>query len=330
MRTYWRGSVEAWECDEMGHMNVRYWIRHGLDGVLMLADDIGCAGAFGRAATATLVPKSQHIKFMREARAGAPLFSRGGIVSVRETELIYYCEIVHTMTGEIGATFRTTLVHVDAKTGKPFAFPQRVAALSQAYRVDVPAHGQPRSIALAHEPDLTLMPQVVASTRAHILYKDDKADKSLPAMASGYRFLGLSGVRGEDVDLFDRLYPEGMMARVSNAMPNFLSQWRHDAMAELAEKDGIARIAGAAVLEYRLDYLAWPSCGDLTAVYSGIIGVTDKAITLRHWIMDPLSGAPWCVCEALAVTLDLEARKIIPNPPRAKAALEAMLVTQPQ
>jgi acyl-CoA thioester hydrolase len=312
MRIYWRGSVEAHECDDMGHMNVRHWVRHCLDGMLMLADDIGCGGAFGKAATATLIPKSQHIKFMREARAGAPLFSRGGIVSVSETELVFYCEIVHSVTGEIGATFITTLVHIEAKTGRPFAFPVRVAALSQAFKIEIPDHGQPRSIALESEPDLTLMPKVEESTDV-----------------SGYRFIGLAGVRSQDVDLFDRLYPEGMIARVSNAMPNFLTHWRSEAVAELAEIDGKVLVAGAAVLEYRLDYLAWPSCGDMTAVHSGIIGVADKSLTLRHWIMDPLSGAPWCVCEALAVTLDLEARKIVPNPPRAKAALEAMMVTPP-
>jgi acyl-CoA thioester hydrolase len=305
MREYWRGSAEAWECDEMGHMNVRFWVRHCLDGVLVLAEDIGCGGAFATGATSTLIPIRQHIKFMREARAGAPLFSRGGIVSMTQTQITFYCEIVHTFSGEIGATFITTLAHIDAKTGKAFAFPARVATLSTAFQIDIPAHGQPRSISLDGE--LT----------------SGNVDT---AISLGCRYIGLAGVRSDDVDLFDRLYPEGMIGRVSNAMPNLLSLWREDATAEMTEIDGIARTAGAAVLEYRLDYLAWPAKGDMTAVYSGLTQVADKTITLRHWLLDPLSGAPWCVCEALAVTLDLQARKIVANPPRAKAALEAMLV----
>lgn len=305
MREYWRGSAEAWECDEMGHMNVRFWVRHCLDGVLVLAEDIGCGGAFGKAATATLVPIRQHIKFMREARAGAPLFSRGGIVSITETEITFYCEIVHTFSGEIGATFITTLAHIDAKTGKAFAFPMRVATLCEPFKTEIPPHGQPRSIAMEGE-------LVRGNTQT--------------AIGLGCHFIGLAGVRSDEVDLFDRLHPEGMIARVSNAMPNLLSKWREDATAEMSEIDGIARTAGAAVLEYRLDYLAWPSMGDMTAVYSGLTAVADKTITLRHWLLDPLTGEPWCVCEAVAVTLDLQARKIVANPPRAKAALEAMLV----
>ena len=198
MREYWRGSAEAWECDEMGHMNVRYWVRHCLDGVPALAEDIGCGGAFAKGATATLVPIRQHIKFMREARAGAPLFSRGGIVSVTSSEITFYCEIIHTFTGEIGATFITTLAHIDAKSGKAFGFPARVAALSEKFKIEIPVHGQPRSISL--DGALTI-------------------GNVETAISLGCRFVGLAGVRTDEVDLFNRLYPEGMIGRVSNAMP---------------------------------------------------------------------------------------------------------------
>jgi acyl-CoA thioester hydrolase len=305
MREYWRGSAEAWECDEMGHMNVRYWVAHSMDGVAVLAEDLGCGGAFGADATATLIPTRQHIKFMREARAGAPLFLRGGIVGLSESELVLYSELVHSFSGEIGATFITTLVHVDAKTGRAFPFPKRTALLAKAFEITIPNHGQPRSIAL-DDP----LPQGNIET----------------AEAAGFTCIGLDTVRAADTDGFDRLRPEGMIGRVSNAMPNLLSAWREEATAEMSEIDGIARTAGAAVLEYRLDYLAWPARGDLTAVYSGLSGVGEKNITLLHWIMNPLNGTPYCVCKALAVTLDLKARKIVANPPRAKAALEAMLL----
>lgn len=305
MREYWRGSAEAWECDEMGHMNVRYWVARSMDGLGVLAEDIGCGGAFGAGATATLLPVQQHIKFMREARAGAPLFMRGGIIEVCESHLVLYAEIVHSFSGEIGATFITTLAHVETKTGRPFPFPLRTATLAKALMVTIPPHGQPRSITLEDT-----IPQGTCEI----------ADQA------GFTRVGIGIVRATDVDGFDRLLAEGMIGRVSNAMPNLLSQWREDATAEMTGIDGIARTAGAAVLEYRLDYLAWPNRGDLVSVHSGLIDVSDKTITLLHWLMDPLTGTPWCVCKALAVTLDLTARKIIANPPRAKVALEAMLL----
>lgn len=305
MREYWRGSVEAWECDEMGHMNVRYWVAHCMDGVQQLAEEIGCGGAFSIGATSTLIPTRQHIKFMREARAGAPLFLRGGIVSFSQSEITIYSEMVHSFSGEIGATFITTLAHVEAKTARAFPFPVRTTHLSQQFLLTIPEHGKPRSIAFDG---------IAQSGTCDI------------AEAAGFTRIGLASVRASDVDGFDRLNPEGMIARVSNAMPNLLSKWREEATAEMSEIDGVSRTAGAAVLEYRLDYLAWPGRGDMSVVYSGLSQVGDKNITLKHWVMDPLTQTPWCVCEALAVTLDLKARKIIANPPRAKAALEAMLL----
>jgi acyl-CoA thioester hydrolase len=305
MEEFWRGSAEAWECDEMGHMNVRYWVARSTDAIVALSEKIGCGGAFAQGATATLLPVQQHIKFMREARAGAPLFARGGVVDSSETRLTFYLEIVHSFTGEIGATFITTLAHVEAKTGREFPFPLRSKHLAKKLALDVPPHGQPRSIPLDH----------------NILALDPAA-----ALAANFVCVGQSGVRQSDVDVFNRLYAEGMIGRVSNGMPNLLSQWREDATAEMTEIDGIERIAGAAVLEYRLDYLAWPSIGDLTAIYSGLVEISDKTNKLRHLVLDPITGRPWCVCEALAVTLDLKARKIVANPPRARAALEAMMV----
>lgn len=305
MREYWRGSAEAWECDEMGHLNVRFWVRKFFESTPILAHNLGLGRAFGADATATLLPKRQHIKFMREARAGAPLFLRGGVVELSETDVTFYGEMVHTFSGEIGATFITTFVHADAKSGLPFPFPMRTHALSQSFLVAIPPHGAPRSLQVEAEPETGTIEE---------------------ARAVGFAHIGQGSVRYDDVDGLDRLYPEGMIGRISNAMPNLLAKWREDATAEMTAIDGTQRTAGAAVLEYRLDYLAWPARGDRIDAYSGLCAVGDKTITLKHWLMNPLTQLPWCVCEAVAVTLDLQARKIVPNPPAARAALEAMLL----
>jgi acyl-CoA thioester hydrolase len=40
-----------------------------------------------------------------------------------------------------------------------------------------------------------------------------------------------------------------------------------------------------------------------------------------HWMIDPQSGRPWGVSEAVAVTFDLDARKIVPISDAARAEL---------
>ena len=305
MRDYWRGSVEAWECDEMGHMNVRFWVRRALDGMMLMATELGCERAFAPEATATLLPVRQHIRFLKEAREGAPLFFRGGVISLSETEITFYGEIVHTLDGAIGATFLTTMAHVEAKTGRTYPWPERTRALAAAILVEVPKHGSPRSIAFDGPTDLF---------------------EAETLLARGFQQVGLSAVRIEDVDVFNRLYPEGMIGRVSTAVPNLMTAWRDETTAELSALDGQPRKAGAAVLEYRLDYLSWPGVGDFTAVYSGVADVSEKTNTLKHILTHPVTGQVFCVCEAVAVTFDLVARKVIAIPPQARTRLEAILI----
>jgi acyl-CoA thioester hydrolase len=51
------------------------------------------------------------------------------------------------------------------------------------------------------------------------------------------------------------------------------------------------------------------------------MGFDDKAQRLAHWVLDPETGAAWATSEAVAVSLDLEARKIVPLSDEMKARL---------
>jgi len=78
----WRGGVNTWECDEMGHMNVRFYVARAMEGLVGLAAALGLPHAFAAHAGATLLVREQHIRFLREARAGAALHMTGGVVVV--------------------------------------------------------------------------------------------------------------------------------------------------------------------------------------------------------------------------------------------------------
>lgn len=308
MREWWRGGVEAWECDEMGHMNVRFWVRRAMEGIAVMAPELGCALGFTPGASATLLPLEQHIRFHREAPAGMPLFLRGGIVAWGEETLEVYGEIVQSRTGLVGATFLTTLAHVEARSGRMFQLSGRTRDAASLLKVIVPDHGRPRSV-----PMDTPLPDGNAALAAK----------------AGFTRVGLGAVRADEVDSLGRLFTEGFIGRVSQAVPNLLSGWRDDVAAEAAAADGVARRPGAAVLEYRLSHRAWPRVGDLVEVWSGVTRVEDKTHALQHWLVDPRDGKPWCVCEAVAVTFDLIARKAMMTPPKARAALEGMRVRLP-
>ena len=42
----WRGGVNTWDCDEMGHMNVRVYVEKQLEGMVAFAHHLGMPEAF--------------------------------------------------------------------------------------------------------------------------------------------------------------------------------------------------------------------------------------------------------------------------------------------
>ena len=42
----WVGGVNTWECDEMGHLNVRHWVAKSMEALAGLAAALGMPDAF--------------------------------------------------------------------------------------------------------------------------------------------------------------------------------------------------------------------------------------------------------------------------------------------
>ena len=82
----WRGGVNTWECDEMGHMNVRFYLTKATEGLAGLAAELGMAHAFAPHAEATLLVTDHHVRFLKENHAGAALYMTGAVLSMGEVD----------------------------------------------------------------------------------------------------------------------------------------------------------------------------------------------------------------------------------------------------
>jgi acyl-CoA thioester hydrolase len=295
----WRGGVNTWECDENGHMNVRFYVARAMEGVVGLASALGLHGAFRERANATLIVRDHHIRFLREAHAGAPLHMVGGVIDIGESEARFLQLLIHSGSGELAASFQTVVVHVTARDERPFVWSAPTRRLAEALRMDVPARAAPRSLDLAPG----------AGTASLAL-----ADRlGLIRLAAG-------AVGAMDCDVFGRMRPEVFIGRVADGVPALAAVLRPDR----APSARPARLGGA-VLEYRIAYHAWPHAGDRLEIRSGLAAVGERTQRVVHWIVDPHSGQPWATAEAVAVALDLDARAIVPNSPEDQAALSARI-----
>ncbi|MEL7453961.1 MAG: thioesterase family protein, partial [Pseudomonadota bacterium] len=290
----------TWDCDEMGHMNVRVYVEKAMEGLARLAYEIDMPHAFREASPSTLLPVDQHIRFLNEVHPGKPLSMSGCVVDMGAGDAVIYQDLRHA-DGTPAAAFRTRVQHARSGSGEMFPWSRRTQAALEAQIDTPPADTAPRSI----QPD--------APTQ------DTKEISLTAAKSSGAPRIGMGCVPPQHCDIHGRMQTQWFMGRISDSVPNLLSDWR----ARIAEEAG-NKSAGAAVLEYRLIYHRWPRAGDAFDVYSSLAGAAEKTHSLVHWMVDPVSGLPWMTSKAVAATFDLKTRRIIPTQPDHIDALRAL------
>jgi acyl-CoA thioester hydrolase len=272
----WRGGVETWECDEMGHMNVRFYLARAGEGLGALAATIGMADAFTPRAASTLLVREQHVRFLREARAGAALHVTGGVLAVDDTGAEVLQVVRHSGSGEPCAAITSRVEHVRADEARPFAWSERLRAGLEALRVERPAFAEPRGVPSG--------PVEPSASRARA------DDLDLPQIARGM-------VASNDCDVFGRMRPDAVM--------NMIWQGARQLFAREGD-DGLGRV----MLEIRLLHLAHAGPGAQLSLRSGPKAVDARTERLVHWLLDPVSGKAWASAEAVVARFDLATRRI--------------------
>jgi acyl-CoA thioester hydrolase len=296
------GSVNAWECDENRHLNVRFFAARAMESLGFLAAALDMPRAFHERAASTLVVRDMHVRFLKEAREGAPLSMHGGVASMDDTTMTVVMEMLHA-DRSAAAAFIMSLAHVHPRDQQAFPWSARVRDKAGALTWKAPRHAAPRSIDPSRSPTWP--------TR-------------MAADAAGAPVVGRFMVTPDHCDAFGWMRMELFLGRISDAVPNLLASWRMEVARATGQTDPAQ--TGGAVLEYRLCPRRWPRAGDLIEVRSSIVEVGEKTNRLVHLALDPVSGDAWCSAEAVAVTFDLVTRKAIAIPAAQRAALEARLV----
>ena len=294
----WRGGVTPWQCDEMGHMNVQFYLSIASQGLAGLAAMLGMPHAFTTGASSTLLAREHHIRFLKEARPGAGLVMTGGLLDIGETEATLLQLLFH-VTGEPAAAITAKVEHVTPRDLRPFPWTRATLQRVETMRIAPPNFALPRSITV--EPV-----QTMASVR--------QADAlGLPAVSGG-------AVMPADCDVFGRMLPEHLLTRIYASVGHMIRP-SHDALLQ-AHPEYQGRLGGAAV-EYRAVYHAWPRAGDRVELRSAHRELTAKARRVVHWLLDPTSGRAWASAEMVSLFLDLKARKSLTL---SADALQAMAV----
>lgn len=292
----YRNSVQTWECDQMGHMNVQFYVAKATTALNSLAVHLGLGPAYQRGHGARLLAEDHHIRFLREKHAGVPIAISAGVLDISPERLHIFAEMYDGETHEPAATFVANVGLYDNQTLEARPFPAAALAAAEDLRTELPRHAAPRGIELtAPRPAPTLQ----------------QAD------AAGLRRTFEGEVTPTMVDRYGYLNTGAYMGMVSDAYPNVFA---------LTGGGGLEDHHGGAAVEYRFIYRARPRAGDVLTLRSAVKAVTDKTYSFCHWLFDAETGLSVATAEVVAVTLDLKARRAVPVPANVRAGLERLLI----
>jgi acyl-CoA thioester hydrolase len=131
IETY-RGVVYPWEIDQMGHMNVRFYVAKFDEATWQLFGRLGMNAAYFRDNDRTMGAVQQNITYQREMFAGDLVIVQSELVELGERKLRFLHRMFDVETDEQVASADMIGVHIDRATRQATAFPQEVLVAGKA------------------------------------------------------------------------------------------------------------------------------------------------------------------------------------------------------
>jgi acyl-CoA thioester hydrolase len=131
-----RGTVHTWQCDHMGHINVRAYGEFFEEACWQLYNVIGITPSLLRAGHLHMAAVQQDISYKKELLAGDVVEVRSGVLEIRDKVLRFMHELRNGETGELCATSVFTVVCLDSRARRARAFPPEIYAKARARIVD--------------------------------------------------------------------------------------------------------------------------------------------------------------------------------------------------
>ena len=122
-----RGTVHAWQCDHMGHANLRAYGEFFEQAVWQVFHRIGMTPSVLRGEEVRMAGVQQNISYRRELLPGDVVLVRSRLLEISEKKLRMQHEMVHLESDEVCATSEITAVCIDPRTRRPRPFPAEVA-----------------------------------------------------------------------------------------------------------------------------------------------------------------------------------------------------------
>jgi acyl-CoA thioester hydrolase len=125
-RVTYRGSVYPAQCDQMGHMNVAFYVAKFDEATWQLFAAIGLTPSRMRSEAIGMAGVEQHIEYRHELYAGDVVTVTSAVLEVKDKAIRFEHEMRNDETGEVAARMAVVAVHLDRTARKAHPFPDDV------------------------------------------------------------------------------------------------------------------------------------------------------------------------------------------------------------
>ena len=122
----YRGTVYPWHCDQVGHMNVMWYVGKFDEATWNLFLRAGITPGYLRANQRGMAAVDQHIAYKRELRAGDVVAIRSEILDIEGRKIRFRHMMTNEDTGETAAVTTLLGVHMDTQARKACPFPPEI------------------------------------------------------------------------------------------------------------------------------------------------------------------------------------------------------------
>jgi acyl-CoA thioester hydrolase len=133
-----RGTVHTWQCDHMGHINVRAYGEFFEEACWQLYNRVGITPSLLRSGNFHMAAVRQEIDYIKELLAGDVISVRSAVIEIRDKVLRFVHELHNSETDELCARSVFTVVCIDSAARRARAFPEEILAKSRALLTDYP------------------------------------------------------------------------------------------------------------------------------------------------------------------------------------------------
>lgn len=137
-----RGVVYPWECDHMGHMNVRFYQARFDEATWQLFGMLGLTPEYLRREGRGMAAVEQHTRYLKEALPGDLIGMRSRVLEITGKSIRFTHLLLNSVSGEALAETTFTGVHLDTATRRSRAFDEGLLASMRAISgmTGVPRH----------------------------------------------------------------------------------------------------------------------------------------------------------------------------------------------